>query len=231
MYGKWFSVQESNVTAFTSSAIQYMKCCTFFQLLQTVFAIQVKKGKLRSLFIIQCVRKHKQITFKINKLPKNQKKSLDGMYTDYTQVSIYMLLFPTRCSTLLDSWNMMRIEGARKAPLKPHKNWMGRTAISWSALHSLWLYLLQPYTVATWEERWASITSTINANPVIWGAARAIQGTLPSAASPQNSLCRTQHFKRIRHVLEWHGTNSSKQTPSEWPVQSSFVLHFPGTPA
>lgn len=118
------------MTAFTSSAIQYMKCCTFFQPLQTVFAIQVRKGKLRSLFIIQCVRKHKQITFKINKLPKNQKKSLDGMYTDYTQVSIYMLLFPTRCSTLLDSWNMMRIEGARKAPLKPHKNWMGRTAIS-----------------------------------------------------------------------------------------------------
>lgn len=62
------------MTAFTSSAIQYMKCCTFFQLLQTVFAIQVKKGKLRSLFIIQCVRKHKQITFKINKLPKKSKE-------------------------------------------------------------------------------------------------------------------------------------------------------------
>lgn len=121
------------------------------------------------------------------------------MYTDYSQVSIYMLLFPTRCSTLLDSWNMMRFEGARKAPLKPHKNWMGRTAISQSVLHSLWLHcLLQPYTVATQEERQASITSTVNANPVIWGAARTIQGTLPSAASPQNPLCRTQHFKRTR---------------------------------
>lgn len=61
--------------------------------------------------------------------PKNLKKSLDDMYTDYTQVSIYTL-FPTKHSTSLDCWNMMKIEGARKAPAKPHKHQMGRTAIS-----------------------------------------------------------------------------------------------------
>lgn len=46
------------------------------------------------------------------------------------------------------------------------------------------------------EERWAPITSIVNVNPVVWGVARVIQGTLPSAASPQNPLCRKQHFKR-----------------------------------
>lgn len=29
----------------------------------------------------------------------------------------------------------------------------------------------------------------------------------------------------LKHVLEGHGTNSSRQTPSECPVQSSFILH------
>lgn len=51
------------------------------------------------------------------------------MYTDYTQVSIYMLLFPTRCSTLLDCWNIMKTEGARKAPPKPCKHWMAEQQV------------------------------------------------------------------------------------------------------
>lgn len=67
------------------------------------------------------------------------------MFTDYTIVSIYTLLFPTRCSTLLDCWNMMKIEGARKAPLKPCKHWMGITAVSWSVFCSLWLFLTAIY--------------------------------------------------------------------------------------
>lgn len=149
------------------------------------------------------------------------------MYTDYTQVSIYTFLFPTRHSTLLDCWNMMKIEGARKAPPKPCKHCMGRTAISWSVLRSLWLYyFLQPYTVATQEERWAPITSIINANPVIWGAARAIQGTLPSATSPQNPLCRTQHFKRQpgwAKACSWRTWNEQFKTNSFRMSSSKFI--------
>ena len=63
-------------------------------------------------------------------VPKSLKKSSDDMYTDYTQVSIYMLLFPTRRPTLLHCWNMMEMGGTRKAPPKPHKHWTGRTATS-----------------------------------------------------------------------------------------------------
>lgn len=139
---------------------------------------------------------------------------------------MHIIVPPTRHSTSLDCWNMMKIEGARKAPPKPHKHWMGRTAISWSVLRSLWLYyFLQPYTVATLEERWAPITSIVNANPVIWGVARAIQGTLSSAASPQNPLCRTQHFKRQpgwakacswRAWNEQFGTNSFRMSSSKF---------------
>lgn len=149
------------------------------------------------------------------------------MYTDYTQVSIYTLLFPTRRSTSPDCWNMMKIEGARKAPPRPCKHWMGRTAISWSVLHSLWLYyFLQPYTVATQEERWAPITSIVNAYPVIWAVARAIQGTLPSAASPQNPLCRTQHFKRQpgwAKACSWRTRNEQFKTNSFRMSSSKFI--------
>lgn len=39
------------MTAFTIYAIQYMKR-TLFQLLETVFAVQVKKGRLRCLLFV-----------------------------------------------------------------------------------------------------------------------------------------------------------------------------------
>lgn len=85
---------------------------------------------------------------------------------------------------------------------------------------------LQPYTVATQEERWAPITRIVNPNPVIWGVARAVQGTLPSAASPQNPLCRTQRFERQpgwAKASSWRTWNEQFETNSFRMSSSKFI--------
>lgn len=151
------------------------------------------------------------------------------MYTDYTQVSIYMLLFPTRRPTLLHCWNMMEMGGTRKAPPKPHKHWTGRTATSWSVLRSLWLYCsLQPRTEATPVKKRDGIwfVSLVSVNPVVWGVARVIQGTLPSADRPQNPPCWTQHFRRRAgwaKACSWSMRNERVKTNSFGTSSSKFI--------
>lgn len=149
------------------------------------------------------------------------------MYTDYTQVSIYTLLFPTRHSTSLDCWNTVKVEGARKAPLKPHEHWTGRTAISWSVLRSLWLCYF--YSHILWQHKKRDelqlqvLSMPIQLSGELLEQFKALFPVLPAHGTPP---CRTQHFKRQpgwAKVCSWRTWNEQFKTNSFRMSRSKFI--------